>query len=146
LIKQALKTEAGKVVTVTICMLLAPKLRFRVNPAVMPADKFLKLVEWSQQDQCYVGSSPGLIGPCCHGKDEARVYKQLCQIIDEWVEIYQQDGRALPESFADKTFSGKFVLRVDEGLHKALSIKAIKSGESLNTFCANKLRDALLSP
>ena len=107
------------------------------------ADRFLKLVEWSDEDQCYVGSSPGLIGPCCHGKDETRVYKQLCQIIEEWIQIHQREGRALPESFADKAFSGKFVLRVGEDLHKALAIQAIKSGESLNSYCANRLRDAL---
>jgi len=111
---------------------------------VKAADKFLKLVEWSEEDQCYVGSSPGLVGPCCHGKDEAQVYAQLCQIIEEWIDIHRQEGRALPESFADKAFSGKFVLRVGEGLHKALAIQAIKSGESLNTYCANRLRDALL--
>ena len=36
------------------------------------ADQYIKLVEWSEEDQCYVGSSPGFIGPCCHGKDEAK--------------------------------------------------------------------------
>lgn len=108
------------------------------------ADRFLKLVEWSDEDQCYVGSSPGFIGACCHGKDETRVYKDLCRIINEWIKIYEQEGRALPDTFSDKAFSGKFVLRVGEDLHKALAIKAIKTGESLNTYCANRLRDSLL--
>lgn len=26
------------------------------------ADQYIKLVEWSEEDQCYVGSSPGFIG------------------------------------------------------------------------------------
>ena len=107
------------------------------------SDHYIKLVEWSEEDQCYVGSAPGFIGPCCHGDDEGKVYTQLCQIIEEWVEIHQQDGIPLPESFADKSFSGKFVIRVGEDLHKALAIKALKSGNSLNNFCTDLLRNSV---
>ncbi len=32
------------------------------------------IVEWSDEDGCFVGSAPPLIGPCCHDKDEAKVY------------------------------------------------------------------------
>lgn len=108
-----------------------------------PADKYLKLVEWSEEDQCYVGSSPGFLGPCCHGKNEAQVYKKLCVIIDEWIDSYRKEDRPLPDTFSEKQFSGKFVLRVDEELHKALAIKAMQSGDSLNTFCARQLQKAI---
>ena len=108
-----------------------------------PAGKYLKLVEWSEEDQNYVGSSPGFLGPCCHGKDETQVYKKLCKIIEEWVDIYTKDKRPLPEAFTDKQFSGKFVLRVDKGLHKALAIKATQAGESMNTFCSRQLENSI---
>jgi len=108
------------------------------------ADQYLKLVEWSEEDQCYIGSSPGFIGPCCDGKDEAKVYKELCGIVEEWVNIHQQDGLPLPKSFAAQSFSGKFVLRVGKELHKALAIKAAKSGESLNKLCSNLLRNSIV--
>lgn len=55
---------------------------------------YVKLVEWSDEDGCFVGSAPPLIGPCCHGDDEAEVYRELCQIVEEWIQIYQEDGRA----------------------------------------------------
>ena len=41
--------------------------------------RFLKIVEWSEEDQCYVGSIPGWIGKCCHGDNEEKVYHELCQ-------------------------------------------------------------------
>ena len=41
------------------------------------ARRYLKIVEWSDDDQCYVGSAPPLIGQSCHGKTEADVIKQL---------------------------------------------------------------------
>ena len=67
------------------------------------SDQYLKLVEWSKEDQCYVGLYPGFIGPCCHGKDKDQVYKQLCTIVQEWAEIHQQKGIPLPKSLLNKT-------------------------------------------
>ena len=60
------------------------------------SDKYLKIVEWSEKDQCYVGSVPGWIGPCCHGMEEEKVYKELCKIVVEWVAIYKEDKAKLP--------------------------------------------------
>ena len=104
------------------------------------SDQYLKVVEWSEEDQCYVGSSPGIIGPSCHGDDEAKVYKQLCAIVDEWIEIHQEDNIPLPEPTLSKDYSGKFVLRVGKDLHKALAIRATQTGESLNSFCKKLLQ------
>lgn len=108
------------------------------------SDAYLKLVEWDEEDQCYVGSSPPLIGPCCHGQDEAKVYRELCQIVDEWIEIHERDSDPLPEPVIPpgKEFSGRFVLRVDPQLHKALAVQSMKEGKSLNTLVAEKLRKA----
>ena len=60
------------------------------------SDKYLKIVEWSEEDQCYVGTCPGLMLGGIHGDDEAKVYKELCQAVEEWIEVYQEDGEALP--------------------------------------------------
>ena len=64
----------------------------------------------------YVGSIPGWIGKCCHGDDEMKVYSQLCTIVDEWIEIYNKEGRQLPNPIKKK-YSGKFVLRTGSDLH-----------------------------
>jgi len=32
--------------------------------------RYAKIVEWSEEDQCYVGSVPGLMYGGCHGADE----------------------------------------------------------------------------
>jgi predicted RNase H-like HicB family nuclease len=60
------------------------------------SDQYLKIVKWSDEDECYVGTSPGLFYGGCHGADKAEVYAELCQIIDEWLEILKQDGKPLP--------------------------------------------------
>jgi len=106
-------------------------------------DKYLKIVEWSEKDYCYVGSVPGWIGKCCHGHDEIEVYRDLCEIVDEWIEIYKKEDRPLPPP-SNKNYSGKFVLRAGSDLHKALAVKALNAGESLNSFVIKTLKKAVL--
>ncbi len=107
-------------------------------------DRYLKIVEWSDEDQCYVGSIPGWIGKCCHGDNEEEVYHQLGQILEEWIEIYEEDKIPLPSSITAKKYSGKFQLRIDSDLHKALTIKAMQADESLNNFCGKILKKTIL--
>jgi predicted HicB family RNase H-like nuclease len=106
------------------------------------AARYVKIVEWREEDGCFVGSAPPIIGHCCHGKDEAKVYAQLCRIVEEWVEILETDGHKLPEPLAAKKFSGKFVLRLEPVLHRLLAAKALAAGESLNSFCVKSLLKA----
>jgi predicted RNase H-like HicB family nuclease len=52
----------------------------------------LKRVIWSEADNCFVGSAPPLIGPCCHGSNVEEVYRELCQMVAEWIAIFRKDG------------------------------------------------------
>ena len=70
--------------------------------------RFAKLVEWSEEDQCFIGSAPGLTGGgCCHGDDEQKVFEELCDIVDEIIEIYKVDGKQLPPATAGRGFALK---------------------------------------
>jgi predicted RNase H-like HicB family nuclease len=69
--------------------------------------KYAKIVEWSDEDQCYVGSAPGLISGGCHGDDEQAVFNELCQIVEEAIEIYRKDGKPLPPSTSGRDFATK---------------------------------------
>jgi predicted RNase H-like HicB family nuclease len=60
------------------------------------AAKYVKIVEWSDEDGAFVGQCPGVIGPCCHGDDEVAVYQTLCGIVTEWLELAVEEGRPLP--------------------------------------------------
>ncbi len=105
------------------------------------SDRYLKIVEWSEKDQCYVGSCPGLMLGGVHGDDEAEVYRQLCQVVDEWIQIFEADGEPLPADTADRDYSGRFVLRVGSDLHRRLVIRSLQAGESLNSYCVRLLRE-----
>jgi predicted HicB family RNase H-like nuclease len=105
-----------------------------------PADRYLKIVEWSDEDQCYVGTCPGLMMGGVHGDDEAAVYAELCTVVDEWIRIQEEDNEPLPPPTAGRRYSGRFVLRVGQELHKKLALEALREGTSLNNYCTRKLR------
>ena len=39
---------------------------------------------------------PGLLHGGCHGDDEQIVFAELCEIVEETIRLYEQDGRPLP--------------------------------------------------
>ena len=68
------------------------------------ADKYVKLVEWSDEDQCFIGSCPELFYGGCHGDDPRAVFDELCQIVEETIVLYKQDRKPLPHPLSGKEF------------------------------------------
>ena len=50
--------------------------------------RYAKIVEWSDEDQCYIGTAPGLLYGGCHGDDEKAVFDELCAIVEETIESH----------------------------------------------------------
>ena len=69
--------------------------------------RYVKIVEWSYDDQCYVGSAPGLIYGGRHGSDEKEVFDELCEIVEEAISLYRKDGRPLPPPTAGRGYVNK---------------------------------------
>jgi predicted RNase H-like HicB family nuclease len=66
--------------------------------------RYAKIVEWSDEDQCFVGTAPGLIYGGCHGHDEKAVFEELCEIVDEAVASYKAHGDTLPAPTVGKNW------------------------------------------
>ncbi len=60
------------------------------------SDRYIKIVEWSDEDNCFIGTCPELFYGGCHGDDPKAVFAELCDIVDEIVEIHEKDGTPLP--------------------------------------------------
>jgi predicted RNase H-like HicB family nuclease len=58
-------------------------------------DRYHKWVEWSDEDQTYLGKCPDLITGI-HGDDPVRLYAELCEVVDEVVSHFESEGRTLP--------------------------------------------------
>lgn len=71
--------------------------------------RYVKIVEWSDEDHCFVGSCPGLIYGGCHGQDEVAVFEQLCAAVDEVIELYRRDGKPLPPPTSGRDYASKML-------------------------------------
>lgn len=71
--------------------------------------RYVKIVEWSDEDQCFVGSCPGLFYGGCHGDDEKVVFAELCEIVEETIALYKKDGKLLPPPTCGKDYANKML-------------------------------------
>ncbi len=73
------------------------------------SSRYVKIVEWSEEDQCYVGSCPGLFYGGCHGVNEEEVFSELCRIVEETIDLFRRDGRSLPSQTSGKDYANKML-------------------------------------
>jgi predicted RNase H-like HicB family nuclease len=58
-------------------------------------DQYHKWVEWSEEDQTYIGKCPDLITGI-HGDDPVKLYGELCEVVEEVIGHFVAEGRTLP--------------------------------------------------
>ena len=75
-----------------------------------PEDRYHRFVQWSDEDQCYIGYCPDLyFGGVCHAEVELEAYSELCTIIREEVAHRLAQGHTLPTPAVKATRSLEFV-------------------------------------
>ena len=102
-------------------------------------ENYLKIVEWSEEDQCFVGTAPGLILGGVHGNNQRKVFDELCKAVDDAVVMLKKEGKPIPPQAIKNEYSGKIALRITPGMHRSLAIKAMQRGESINKYIEEAL-------
>ena len=64
------------------------------------ADQYHKWVEWSEEDQTYLGKCPDLISGI-HGDDPVRLYGELCEVVEGDPSQRRGPGIALSQDSPD---------------------------------------------
>ena len=105
------------------------------------AARYPRVIEWSEEDDCFVGSAPPLIGQSCHGRTPQEVAAQLEEIVrDLCTDVVE--GKLPEPAGVQATYSGQFVVRIQPALHKKVALKAAARNESLNQFVTEALARA----
>lgn len=60
------------------------------------------IIDWSDDDQCYVVKVPDLPGCMAHGKTRQQAVKMAEEAVELWIETAKEDGVSVPKprSFA----------------------------------------------
>lgn len=61
------------------------------------SDRYHKWVEWSEEDQVYIGKCPDLITGI-HGDEPLSLYGELCDVVEDVLNHFRAEGRTLPAS------------------------------------------------
>ncbi|MDQ3776200.1 MAG: pilus assembly protein HicB [Pseudomonadota bacterium] len=56
-----------------------------------PSEQYHKWVEWSDEDQVYVGKCPDLITGI-HGDEPIRLYAELLEVVEDIVRHFESEG------------------------------------------------------
>jgi predicted HicB family RNase H-like nuclease len=102
-------------------------------------DHYTYRVTWSAEDREYVGLSVEFPSLSWLADSPNEAFSGIRRLVAECVEDMLAAGEILPEPIADRTYSGKFMVRVPPEMHRALAIRAAEEGVSLNRLVSARL-------
>lgn len=103
------------------------------------ADHYTYRVRWSAEDGEYVGTVAELPSLSWLAAERAEAFVGIQQLTADVVTDMLADGETPPDAIADRTYSGKFVVRVPPELHRQLVIEAADQHVSLNRLISSRL-------
>ena len=98
------------------------------------AEDYCYTVQWSEEDQLFVGRVAEFQLLAAHGDDLYAALQEIINVVGFVLRDLQERGEPVPPPFSKKTFSGKFNVRLPEQLHRELVIAAAQEGVSLNQW------------
>ena len=102
-------------------------------------DKYTYRVTWSEDDNEYVGLCAEFPSLSWLADTQDKALKGIRKLMTDVLLDMGINGEIIPEPFACKHYSGKFMVRVPPDVHRKLAIQAAESGVSLNRIASAKL-------
>lgn len=106
--------------------------------ATMELDGYVARVDFDAEGNTFHGRVTNISDVVTfEGRNPAELLREFATSLRVYREVCREDGRE-PE----EPFSGKFVLRVDPDVHRAIAIAAEREEKSINRWAAEALHRA----
>lgn len=103
-------------------------------------DRYTYRVTWSEDDGEHVGLCAEFPSLSWLAGTPEGALRGIRKVVAEVVrDLRAEGGGPVPEPLAGRSFSGRFVVRVPEEVHRRLAIQAAESGVSLNRLASARL-------
>jgi predicted HicB family RNase H-like nuclease len=102
-------------------------------------DHYTYRVTWSAEDNEYVGLCAEFPSLSWLSATPETALKGIRKTVEEVIRDMTANGEEVPQPFASKHFSGKFVVRIPPEVHRNLAIQAAESGVSINRLVSSRL-------
>lgn len=103
------------------------------------SDRYTYRVTWSEEDQEHVGLCVEFPSLSWLAKSPEAALRGIRKVVCEVVADMHKSNEAIPEPLSTKTYSGRFIVRVPEEVHRSLAIQAAEAGVSLNRLASARL-------
>ena len=106
-------------------------------------DHYTYRVTWSAEDEGYVGLCAEFPSLSWLAPTPDRAFSGIRQVVADCVVDMRDSGEKLPEPLADRSYSGKFMVRVPPETHRGLATRAAEEGISLNRLVSARLANEI---
>jgi predicted RNase H-like HicB family nuclease len=98
-------------------------------------------IKWSDEDNCFVATIPGIKALSAFGATREEALAELHVAAEAYFEALEAAGKPLPSPGKVIPFSGQLRLRMPKSLHASLSNEAEHENISLNTYIVSLLSE-----
>ena len=105
------------------------------------ADHYTYRITWSAEDGEHLGLCAEFPSLSWLAPTPARALAGIQKLVGQVVQDLCANGEPVPAPLADRTYSGKFLVRVPPQTHRALVIRAAEEGVSLNRLASARLAE-----
>lgn len=105
----------------------------------MNIDHYTYRITWSGDDEEFVGLCVEFPSLSWLATSQDDALKGIRNIVLDVVDDLIKNGEHVPEALSEKSYSGKFMVRVPPEIHRHLAMEAAEAGVSLNRLASSKL-------
>lgn len=110
----------------------------KTKPASM-ADHYTYRLAWSVKDEEFIATVVEFPSLSWIADTREAALDGLTSVVEEVLQDMLTEGEEIPAPWDERTFSGKFNLRLGPDLHKKVALEAAERHESINTYVIKQL-------
>lgn len=103
------------------------------------AEHYTYRVRWSAEDAAYIGTVAEMPSLSWAAEKQVDAFVGIRALVAEVLDDMKASGETPPEAIADRSYSGKFLVRLTPEAHRQLAIDAAEQNVSLNRLAASRL-------
>jgi predicted HicB family RNase H-like nuclease len=105
----------------------------------LSADHYTYKVRWSAEDGCYVGTAAEMPSLSWSADNQVDAFVGIRTLVADILDDMITSGETPPAAIADRSHSGKFMVRVTPEVHRKLAIDAAEQNVSINRLISGRL-------
>ena len=96
-------------------------------------------VTWSAEDNEHVGLCAEFPSLSWLAPTPEKALSGIRRVVGKVVEEMKASGEVVPDALSEKTYSGRFMVRIPSMVHRTLATQAAEQGISINRLVSAKL-------